>query len=64
MIRNRTRKLSVLRRALLTRSLTVPAWAGGFLGDIRDVPVPRFDAESKHHSVRGHQPRHEDGPTN
>ena len=58
----RNRKVMVPTLALLTLSLTVPAWAGGFSGSINDALGPRFDAAPQLRAAPTHPPRHGVGP--
>jgi hypothetical protein len=46
----------ILLLALLTLSLTLPAWAGGGFGRLQDVLGPHFTAAPHHHHARRHKP--------
>src|SRR5262252_9374905 len=58
MIAKRNYEVTVLTLALLTLSLALPAWAGGFSDGVDDVLGPRYHAASRLHVVRRHSPGH------
>jgi hypothetical protein len=58
MIAKRNYNVMVLTLALLTLSLHLPAWAGGFSDGVDDVLGPRYHAASRLHAVPRHPPRH------
>src|SRR6266850_3302810 len=62
MIVKRNWKLIVPTLALLTLSLALPAWAGGFSGGIRDALGLRYHAAPQLRAAPRHLPRHETGP--
>src|SRR5712692_1397339 len=53
----RNRKVMVPTLALLTLSLALPAWAGGFSGGIRDALGPRYNAALQLRVAPRHPPR-------
>ena len=58
MTAKRNRKVIVPTLALLTLSLTVPAWAGGFSGGVDEALGPRFNAAPQRHAAPSHPLRH------
>src|SRR5262245_42141708 len=62
MIVQRNWQLVVLILAMLTLSLTLPAWAGGFSQGLSDALGPRFDAAPQDHQAPPHPPGHGSGP--
>jgi hypothetical protein len=62
MIVKRNRKVMVLTLTLLTLSLALPAWAGGFSHGINDALGPRYNAPPHLHTRPRHPPRHGVGP--
>jgi len=58
MTAKRNRKVMVPTLALLTLSLTVPAWAGGFSGGVDEALGPRFNAAPQRHAAPSHPLRH------
>ncbi len=57
MIAKRNHKGMVPILALLTLSLALPAWAGGFSGGVRDAWGPRYHAALQLHTEPSHPPR-------
>src|SRR5713101_7787666 len=57
MIVKRNWKLNVPTLAILTLSLAVPVWAGGFPGGIRDALGPRYDAAPQRREAQRIRPR-------
>ena len=62
MIAKQNRKVMVLTVALLTQSLTLPVWAGGFSRGINDALGPRYNVAPQRHAVPKHPPQHGVGP--